>query len=310
MTQEVGALKILVTGGGGFLGSHLCRRLCESGAEVHATSRGDRVREQVGPIWRKADLAELATARRTVGAVKPDIIYHLAGSVGASADVGLVLPTYHSLLTSTVNLLVAATEAACGRVILSGSFTEPTPGNADPNPSSPYAAAKWAASGYGRMFHSLFQAPVVILRPFMTYGPAQAPSKLIPSVIRSLVSGNAPRISSGRRSADWIYVSDVIDGFVAAATRPGIEGSTIDLGSGKLVSIREIVERLVAISRSDLVPHFGAVADRPRENETLADTAGAHSMLGWEATTPLETGLRRTFEWYRKAGAHQHVRAE
>jgi nucleoside-diphosphate-sugar epimerase len=307
--RGIGGLKVLVTGGSGFLGFHLCRRLCDEGAEVHATSRLDRIKAPAAPAWWKADMTDPVAAHRVLAAVRPDVVYHLAGSVGASCDFDLVVPTYHSLLTSTVNLLVAATKIGCGRVILTGSLTEPVQGCANPVPSSPYAAAKWAASGYGRMFHSLFQAPVVILRPFMVYGPAQLPSKLIPSTILSLLRGDAPKISSGKRRSDWIYVSDVIDGFVSAATTPGIEGATIDLGSGSLVSIRGIVERLVAIVGANLEPTFGAVPDRPGENETAADVTGASAMLGWAPTTSLESGLRQTVEWYSRTGVRPMVAA-
>jgi UDP-glucose 4-epimerase len=194
-------LKVLITGAGGFIGSHLCQRLCDEGTEVHATSRNERATTPGGPVWWQLDMADLAAARHAFAAIKPDIVYHLAGSVGASPSLDLVLPTYQSLLTSTVNVLLCATETNCRRVVLSGSFTEPAPGRAPPTPSSPYAAAKWAASGYGRMFHSLFHAPVVILQPFMVYGPAQAPNKLIPTVTLSLLKGEAPRLSSGRRTA-------------------------------------------------------------------------------------------------------------
>ncbi|WP_167498559.1 MULTISPECIES: NAD-dependent epimerase/dehydratase family protein [unclassified Mesorhizobium] len=296
---EITDLKVLITGGGGFLGSHLCQWLLGLGCEVHATSRIERERDGRGPIWWRADMADLSMARSVVAAVKPDIVYHLAGSVGASPDLELVVPTYQSLLTSTLNVLLAGTEACSGRIILSGSFTEPQPSLVHPTPHSPYAAAKWAASGYGRMFNILFQAPVVILQPFMVYGPRQAPAKLIPTVIKSLLGDTAPKVTSGKRRADWVYVDDVIDGFVLAATTKGIEGATIDLGSGRLVSIREIVERIVAIVGSAPSPIFGAVPDRPAENEVIADTEFARARLGWTAKTSLDEGLRRTVHWYR-----------
>jgi UDP-glucose 4-epimerase len=93
----------------------------------------------------------------------------------------------------------------------------------------------------------------------------------------------------------------VIEGYLAGAAKPGIEGATIDLGSGGLVSIRGIVERLVAIVDRRIEPLFGAVPDRPGENEIAANTAVALASLGWSATTSLETGLRQTVEWYRSA---------
>jgi UDP-glucose 4-epimerase len=293
-------LKVLVTGGSGFIGWHLCQRLCKAGCEVHATSRQQR-RANTGSrlAWWQVDVADLEKARRLIAEVRPNIVVHLAGSVGASPDVGLVLPTYHSLLTSTVNVLMAAMEFGCRRVILSGSFTEPVPAAVEPTPHSPYAAAKWAASGYGRMFHSLFGAPVVIVRPFMTYGPAQAPSKLIPYAVLSLLRGEPPRLASGRTRADWVYIADVIDGFLLAVTTPGIDGRTIDLGSGSLVSIRDVVDRLVDAVDTPIKPIFGPLSDRPGENEVAANTALASELLGWRATTSLESGLRQTVEWFR-----------
>jgi len=134
---EVPALKVLITGGGGFIGAHLCRRLCSEGCEVHATSRKLNFTTRGGPIWWKADLADLCTARYVLNSIKPDIVYHLAGSVGADTSLNLLLSTYQSLLTSTVNVLLAGTEIGCRRIILSGSFTEPEPMQGAPAPSSP-----------------------------------------------------------------------------------------------------------------------------------------------------------------------------
>src|SRR5262249_41964705 len=129
-----------------------------------------------------ADFADLEQTRAVFAAARPDVVYHLAGAVGAGPQAELVAPTFHSLLESTINVLLAALEHGKPRVVLAGSFTEPPPGGDWPAPGSPYAAAKWAASAYGRMFHALYQQPVVVLRPFMAYGPGQAPSKLLPSV--------------------------------------------------------------------------------------------------------------------------------
>src|SRR5262249_46848539 len=154
--------------------------------------------ESGGPIWWQANMADIDVARQVIGGVKPDVIYHLAGAVGASPALELVLPTYQSLLTSTINVLMAAKEFGCRRVVLTASFTSPKPGVIEPSPQSPYGAAKWAATGYGRMFHSLYRVPVVILSPFMTYGPGQAASKLLPSTILTLLRGETPKLSSGQ----------------------------------------------------------------------------------------------------------------
>jgi UDP-glucose 4-epimerase len=295
-------LKILVTGGSGFIGQHLCRRLQRDGHEVHATSRKPMPANGSGPRWHQAVLSDLSAAYQIFARVEPDVVYHLAGAVGAGPELSLVLPTFQSLLRSTVNLLLAAKKVGCRRIILSGSLTEPSGAGVDTEtPQAPYAAAKWAAAGYARMFYSLYNVPVVVLRPFMTYGPGQARTKLVPSVTLSLLRKERPRLSSGKYCSDWVYISDVIDGFVAAAATPGIDGKTIDLGSGSLVPLRDIVNRLVAIVGNDIEPEFGALPDRPSEDTKSAATLVAAKSLGWWATTSLDSGLRQTVDWYRSA---------
>ena len=232
-------LKVLVTGGSGFIGWHLCRRLCEEGSEVHATSRSS-VRLP-GADRSGGTRTWPSSPRHAVCSPRSDLILFFIWQdrSARSPNLELVSSTYQSLLTSSVNVLIGTTEVGCRRIVLTGSLTEPVPGETEPAPQSPYAAAKWAAVGYGRMFHSLYRTPAVILRPFMVYGPAQAASKFIPSVTLSLLRGEAPKVSSGRWKADWVYVGDVIEGFLAAAITSGIDGKSIDLGTGSLVSIRQ-----------------------------------------------------------------------
>jgi UDP-glucose 4-epimerase len=265
---------------------------------VHATSRRHRAGD--GVTWWQADLADLDATRRLISAIEPDVVFHLAGAVGAGPQLDLVRPTFDSLLSSSVNLLIASADTRVRRIILTGSMTEPEADTAGLVPSSPYAAAKWASGAYARMFHSLYGTPVVIVRPFMTYGPGQAPEKLVPFVIRSLLAGNAPKLSSGHVQADWIYVADVIDGLVKSATAPGIEGQTFDLGTGKLRSLRSLVTEIASAMNSRIEPQFGAVPDRPNEREWAADLLPA-ARLGWAPATSLEEGLRQTVAWYRDA---------
>jgi UDP-glucose 4-epimerase len=291
--------KVLITGASGFLGSHLCRHLLSRSGELHAVSRTQRSDPKEGIHWWQVNLEDLEAVRTIFFKIKPDIIFHCSGLVSANQTTDLVLPTFHSLLTSTVNLLTVATEAGCTRIILVGSLNEPKPELGENFPSSPYGAAKWAGSAYGRMFHALYQTPVVIVRPFMTYGPAQERRKLIPYVILSLLEGKSPQLSSGEWEADWIYIDDVVEGFTAAALIPNVEGNTFELGSGTLVSVREVVEQVGRIMESRIPPLFGELSDRVFEPARKANVTEACQKLGWKPTISLEKGLQQTVEWYR-----------
>lgn len=300
MLNRLDGQRVLVTGANGFIGSHLCLRLCQEGAEVHAVYRSRRPADLGEQHWWQADLADVAEVRKIVYTVRPEVIFHLASHVKGAPDLEHVLPTFHSNLQSTVNLLTSAVESNCRRVVLTGSLAEPEVENGETFPSAPYAAAKWASSGYARMFHALYKLPVLIARVFMVYGPGQIDlTKLIPYVILSLLQGESPKITSGDRLVDWVYVSDVIDGFLALAQQPGIEGSTIDIGSGALVSIREIVQQVTSIVGGGKGPEFGALPDRPMEPVRLAKTAETFARIGWKPQVSLRQGLERTVDWYR-----------
>ena len=290
--------KVLVTGARGFLGSHLCRRLVECGAEVHAISRSSESSPSENLRWWQVDLEDFVATKDLFNRVKPDVIYHLSGHVTADPDIRQVLPTFRSLLLTTVQILTIATELGCRRMVLTASLTEPQTGQIDSPPSSPYAAAKCASNTFGRMFQSLYRTPVVIVRPFMVYGPNQNQSKFIPYSIRSLIQGEQPRLTSGQWRADWIYVDDVTEGLLAAAEVAGIEGSTIDLGSGQLVTVEAIVRQIIGLLGSSIEPHFGALPDRPSEEIRVADLGHTLRVLGWQPRTSLCEGLRRTVDWH------------
>lgn len=290
--------KVLVTGARGFLGSHLCRKLIECGVEVHAISRSTENSPTENLRWWQVDLEDIVATKDLFSLVKPDVIYHLSGHVTADPDIRQVLPTFRSLLLTTVQLLTIATEIGCRRVVLTASLTEPQTGQFESPPGSPYAAAKWASNAFGRMFHKLYHTPVVIVRPFMVFGPNQNQAKLIPYSIRSLIRGEQPRLASGEWRADWIYVDDVTEGLLAAAEVAGIEGSTIDLGSGQLVKAEAIIRQIIGLLGSSIEPHFGALPDRPSEEIRVADLGHTFRVLGWQPQTSLCEGLKRTVDWH------------
>jgi UDP-glucose 4-epimerase len=289
--------RALVTGAAGFIGSALCRRLVALGTEVHGVSRVTRSAGN-GIRWWTAELSNEGAARTIIREVRPDVVFHLASHVSGDRRLGAVIPTLRDNLVTTVNVLTAAAESGGPRVILAGSMEEPD--RDDPVPSSPYAAAKTAVSAYAQLFDQLFCLPVVNLRVFMVYGPGQQDgTKLVPYVISALLRGESPRLSSGRREVDWVYVDDVVAAFVAAAVTQETPGSTLDVGSGELVPIRSLVERVVALVGCDVRPVFGALPDRPGERLRVADIALSRETIGWEPSTPLDAGLARTVEWFR-----------
>jgi UDP-glucose 4-epimerase len=306
--------KALVTGARGFIGSALCKRLIESGVDVHAVSRNPPVNGEywwhvvAGDMshaipatmiqWWNADLVELEAVRSLIRTIRPNATFHLASMVTGSRSLEIVLPIFQNNFITAFNLLLATAENAAGRIVLAGSFEEPD--EVDSAPCSPYAAAKWSASGYARMFSALYQIPVVIAKIFMVYGPGQSDyTKLIPYVTTSLLRGEVPRLSSGVRLVDWIYVDDVVDGLIRCAQTPGIDGRTVELGSGEMRSIREIVEQLSDLVACKITPQFGALADRPLERVKKADIIETYKLIGWQPSTSLQAGLARTVEWYR-----------
>jgi nucleoside-diphosphate-sugar epimerase len=134
----------------------------------------------------------------------------------------------------------------------------------------------------------------------MVYGVGQTDlTKLVPYVTTAFLGGEQPKLSSGVRLVDWIWVDDVVDGLIACALTSGAKGRTIDLGSGELCSIRKLVEELRELIPGAPEALFGAVPDRPLERVKKADVATSYQLLGWAPSTALRVGLRRTVDWYR-----------
>lgn len=299
--HDIRKKRVLVTGASGFIGSHLCRRLRGLGCDVHGVSRTQRSSDTRVSQWWQSDLSNAGEVFEIVKSIRPDVVFHLSSFVTGSRGLDVVLPTFQANLASTVNLLTALSAVGCERLLLVGSMEEPRLDKQLPSSISPYAASKWSCTIYGSLFHSLYRLPVVILHLFMVYGPGQMDfKKLIPYVTLSLLRNEVPKLTSGSRKVDWIYIDDAVDAIIACAQAEKIEGETIEAGSGNLIAIREVVNKIVSTINSETKPNFGALEDRAFENVRVADVERSFALFGWKARVPIEEGLRRTVTWYRE----------
>jgi len=311
--------RVLVTGADGCIGSHLTERLVAEGAEVRAfclyNSRGSAGwLDEVDPATRAAldiRLGDIRDARFVAAATEGvEVVFHLAALIAIPYSYVAPQSFIDTNVSGTLHALEAARSAGVRRFIqTSTSEVYGTPESLpirETHPlaaQSPYAASKVAADQLAIAFAKSFELPVVVLRPFNTYGPRQSDRAVLPTMLRQLLDGRT-EVRLGRLDPrrDLTFVGDTVDGFIRAATALGIDGETIQLGTGRSESIGE----LFAMACRILGVEARAVEDparvRPDASEVLvlqSDPTRARERLGWEAGTSLEDGLRATIDWLR-----------
>ena len=303
VASRYAASRILITGVTGFIGAHLADALQAAGAQVDGVARRQPIPgfNDASPV-RIADLTDLTACRALIKETQPDHIFHLASHVTGRQDIPSVLETFQGNLLAAVNLFTAVSETARPRsIVVAGSSEEPRHFAIDDlatAPYSPYAAAKLGQSAYAAFFRSTMGLPISHARIFMGYGPRQLDlRKLIPYVILSLLRGETPVLSSGRRLADFTEVSDIVAGLLALGLRPDL--ASADIGTGQLHSVAEVATKLRDMIDPMAQLAFGAAPDRINETKLKADVAKSYKDLNWRPVVELQTGLRHTVDWYR-----------
>lgn len=296
--SQLSGKRIMVTGATGFIGKNICQLLSEIGAVTVGTCFSV-VNEKPDSLdsLERLDLLDVTAIQAHVVNHRPDAIVHLGAMVTASRDPDLIVPMLQSNLISTINLLDAARTSGVKRVVLAGSLEEPAAGD---KPNSPYAASKGAQALYGSLYESLGELEVANVKIAMGYGCRQNDkTKLIPYVIGELLNRRAPAIASGDRQADWIFESDIANGIAQVLAVPVLPDHKLQLATGKLTSVREVVESLVVLEGSGIKPEYGAIPDRKNESANSADPAAMHQSFGWKPQVDLFEGLRLTWEWHK-----------
>jgi nucleoside-diphosphate-sugar epimerase len=309
--ESLAGRRVLVTGAAGFLGSHLVSRLIEAGAEVCALDRPNargwsRVERETLAAALRTDVRTLAepTHDRLLGDI--DAIFHLA-AVGVVGETGDVRELATGNIDGTLAGLLAAQRLG-SRFLYCGSCFEYGAGarwteQALPAPTTEYGAAKAGGWLLANAFARRTGVEVISLRPFTMYGPMEPPSRLVPSVVRHALAGRPIDLTPGQQTRDFVYVQDVADAFVVAATTDAAVGGTFNVCTGTAVSVRDVVLKVLEYTESRAEARFGALAYRPSELPVLSgDPTHAAQILGWRARVSLDDGLARTVGWFRSVG--------
>lgn len=298
-------MRILITGGAGFLGAALANYLARRGEHVRVIddlSAGDPTALDERVLFTRGDVRDIPKLWTLLRDV--DVVYHLAARVSVPESI-LYPVEYNAVNTGgTVSLMTAMRDAGVGRVVMASSATiygeqaeQPIRETAPPYPPNPYAVSKLAAEHYVRAIGGLYDIETVILRIFNAYGPGQAvpPSHapVIPKFVKQVLSGGSVVIwGDGEQTRDFIYVDDVVRALAAAGEASVADGTIINVGCGRETSINELARLIGKVTGKEV---------RPLYNETksggirrsVADITRARRLLGWEPQIDLEEGLRR-----------------
>jgi UDP-glucose 4-epimerase len=301
-------MRVLVTGGAGFIGSHLTDALVARGDEVSVAddlSTGVAARVPAGAVLHKLSVTDAGPLGDLVAQEQPDLICHLAAQISVTASVANPAGDARANVVGTVNVLEAA-RAAGARVLLCSTGgalygrDAPIPSMEDvlPLPESPYGVAKYCAEQYVGLYNRLHGGCHSVLRLANVYGPRQDPAGecgVVPIFCAAVAAGRAPTVyGTGQQTRDYVYVGDVVAAFLAAAdrNRPGVW----NIGTGAEVSVLDLVGLISQVSGRPVEPQL--LPARPGELKRSAlDVRRAERDLGWRAQVPLADGLRAVYQW-------------
>ena len=303
----------LVTGGAGFIGSHISEALLTRGHRVRvadnfATGHKKNIRDGVEFV--EGDCADPAFAKKIVAGM--DYVIHQAAIPSVPRSVEKPLESHRANVDGMLHMLLASRDAGVKRLVFAGSSsvygdTEvlPKTETMPTNPMTPYALQKLNGEQYGQMFTRLYGFETVTTRYFNVFGPRQDPgspySGVISLFIKALVDGTRPTIyGDGGQTRDFTYVANVVDAVIRAAETPGVGGQVFNVATGSRISLNQLLETLKQIFNSNVEPIYKDA--RPGDvRDSQADISKAAALLGYQPSVNFEAGLRETVKWFTES---------
>lgn len=305
--------RVMVTGGSGFIGSHLVDALVALGADVHVLTstvsavypyRLTHVRGSI--TLHEGNLTDRTAVRAIVAAARPDVVFHLGAYTHVGKSWQRIDECVQTNVQGTVNLLQSLDGQGYRRLVnvgtseIYGAVDVPFRETDRPAPVSPYAVSKHAAEELCRLGGRAHGWPIVRVRPFNAYGPRQSPDRIVPEVIVRALRGDRLAITTGVQTRELNHVSDLVEGLLLLGVADGVEGELFNLGNGEEVAIADLVRTILRLMGDPIVPEIGALPDRPIEIWRMcSDPARARDRLGWAPRHDLRSGLATTIDWYR-----------
>jgi UDP-glucose 4-epimerase len=252
------------------------------------------------------NLTDAGAMAALVEHVRPRFVFHLGAYTHVGKSWDRVDECIQTNVHGTVALLQALDRTEYQRMVYTstsevyGDIDVPFQEDAAANPLSPYSVSKYAGERFCRMLHRGRGWPVVVVRPFNAYGPAQSPDRVVPEIIVKGLRKERLLMTQGRQTREFNYVDDLVDGFLRAATVPGVEGEVFNLGGGEELSMRNLARTVLHLMGDPVEPELGALPDRPTEIWSMrSDPTKARERLGLPEFRPLIEGLKPTIAWYR-----------
>ena len=310
---------VLVTGAGGFIGSHLTEALLKYAAKVRAfvryNSRNDWGFLEDLPKEAKLGIDVISADLRDFNAVKKatkniDIVFHLGALIGIPYSLAFPNDAVETNVFGTLNILNATLQNKVSKVIHTSTSEVYGTAQYSPidekhplDPQSPYAASKIAADKLAESFYRSYGLPVSILRPFNTFGPRQSLRAVIPTIICQLIKDNRVTVGNLKPTRDFTFVSDTVSGFLSIAEKVGIDGETFNLGTGEEISINDLIEKISSLI--DVKPIIEIQPQRIRGNKSevmrlISDNSKARKKLEWSPLHSLDDGLLLTINWLKE----------
>jgi len=318
MTEFWNGRKVLVTGAGGFIASHLVEALLAAGAQVRAfvryNSRGDPGLLRLLPAERLAQVEIIGGDLRDLPAVQEAVqgvthVLHLGALIAIPYSYLHPAEVVETNVIGTLNVLLAARQAGTERVVHTSTSEVygtarrvPIDENHPLQGQSPYSASKIGADKLAESFYCAYNLPVVTMRPFNTYGPRQSARAVIPTIISQVLTQDVLRLGNLDARRDLTYVSDTVNGFLRVAETPGVEGETFNLGSGSEVRIGDLAEQIITLVGRPVQIEIDPERLRPEKSEVqrlLSDNRLARRRLGWQPQVSLAEGLQQTILWVK-----------